>query len=232
MRAAPPIPAPRSPAAHVVQQKAAIAPRQAVVRGQQVPAPTATAGRTSRPPGALQAKTAGRPGVIQRYNIGTIYERYLEQVKENVSPGKAILHDAQIVHDTLNNREKADIYFGFTNRWVKDRVETMGVTPMRALASIVGGHVEGNEGYPTKLSKLFEVTTGEFPFLATANKLKNRPFHDVSAGLSWRVRTFHAAPFRLGHVQVPVPLRNDGIAEELPGTPWSNVEFQACHPDS
>ncbi len=180
MRAAPPIPAPRSPAAHVVQQKAAIAPQRTVARGPQAPA---TAARTSRPPGALQAKTAGRPRVIQCYNIGLIYERYLEKVKENVLPDKKILSDAQIVHDTLNNREKSDIYFKFTNEWVKDRVKTMGVTPMRALASIVGGHVEGGEGYPIKLSKLFEVTSGEIPFLETAKKLKNRPFHDVSAGL-------------------------------------------------
>jgi hypothetical protein len=180
MQAAPPIPAPRSPAAHVVQQKAAIAPPSTVPR--QAPAST----QTSRPPSTLQAKTArdaGRSGVIQRYNIGTIYNRYIKTVAEAVKPEEAILSDAQIVHDTLNNREKADIYFGFTDRWVQDRVKTMGVSPMRALASIVGGHVEGGGDSPTKLSKLFEVTAGEFPFLETANKLRNRPFHDVSAGL-------------------------------------------------
>ncbi len=180
MQAAPPIPAPRSPAAHVVQQKAAIAPSPTAPR--QAPASP----QTSRPAGALQAKTArdvGRSGVIQRYNIGTIYSRYVEKLGKDITPHPAILHDAQIVHDTLNNPAKADIYFGFTNRWVKDRVETMGVSPMRALASIVGGHVEGGGDSPTKLSKLFEVTTGEIPFLETANKLRNRPFHDVSAGL-------------------------------------------------
>lgn len=125
-----------------------------------------------------QAKSAARPGAVQRYSIREVYEK----AHKHAMPNDEVLHDLQIIHDRLNGSE------GYFRKYLKDvddliKDRPQGWTATRRLRV----HLATED--KLKLPKIFATPTSKDPvgleneFLDVAKKTGGHAFHDVAAGL-------------------------------------------------